>query len=572
MLDTPSFPPHSSGPEAKLLEPSLADVEASIRGDASLPRSTRDAWCCSIRRVAKFLRRDPAQLPARLGALRYGISRLHPAQLGISRKTLQNHIANLKAAVRHVTGQMRLSGRGIALTPAWQSLYDQLTDRRLRLGLCGVMKYGSATGIDPWCVSEMSVAAFIAYATEVQFTVNPNDLHKQVTRCWNRARETIPGWPQITLKVPDFRRPPASLPWEAFEPSFVDDVERYLSLLGGDNLLDEDAPDHACNPSTIEARRNYLRLAASAAVKQGVPFESLRSLADLVSPSVVRPILEHYLAKKDGKIVTFTIDMANRLYAIARRDVKAPEEQLRQLERFCLKLRPKRRRGLTEKNMAVIRAFKDPQNRARLMALPRRHFDEALAERKALVRAAVKAEIALAIQFELIAPMRLANLAALHLKKNVIRVGGPEPTYHLVIPPDDVKNDLPLEYPLPKVVSEMLERYITVFRPRLCRSDDNPWLFPGELDGHKTEGTLSGQIIKRIVKDLGIRVTPHQFRHLAAAFILEKDPANYEFVRRVLGHKNLQTTINFYVGLETVEAVRKFSAMVLEDDDWSPVP
>ena len=83
---------------------------------------------------------------------------------------------------------------------------------------------------------------------------------------------------------------------------------------------------------------------------------------------------------------------------------------------------------------------------------------------------------------------------------------------------------------------------------------------------------MSGQIIERITKELGIRVTPHQFRHLAAAFILEKDPANYEFVRRVLGHKNLQTTIKFYVGLETVEAVRKFSAMALEDVDWSPAP
>src|SRR5262245_24899416 len=256
MLDIPPFPPHSSSPAATLLEPSLADVEASIRGDASLPKSTRDAWCCSTRRVAKFLGRDPAQLPARLGALRYGISRLHYAQLRISRKTLQNHIANLKAAVRHVVGQKRLSGRGIALTPAWQSLYDQLTDRRLRLGLCGVMKYGSATGIDPRSISETSVAAFIAYAAEVQFTVKPNDLHKQVTRCWNQAKETTPGWPQITLAVPDFRLPPASLPWDEFECSFVEDVERYLSLLGGDNLLDEDSPDQPCKPSTIKTRRN----------------------------------------------------------------------------------------------------------------------------------------------------------------------------------------------------------------------------------------------------------------------------------------------------------------------------
>jgi integrase len=484
----------------------------------------------------------------------------------VSRKTLQNHIANLKAAVRHVDGQKRLSGRGIALSSTWKSLYDQLPDRRLRLALSGFLKYCSATSTDPWSVSETSVVAFIAYTTEVQFSVNPKDLHKQVTRCWNRATETVPGWPQITLTVPDFRSQPASLPWEAFELSFVEDVERYLSLLGGDDLLDGDAPDRPCKPSTIKTRRDYIRLAATAAVKQGVPREAVRSLADLVSPPVVRPILEHYLAKKGGKIVTFTIDMAERLYAIARTYVKAPAEQLRQLERYCIKLRRERRHGLTEKNMAVIRAFKDPQNRARLRALPGRLFDQALAERDALIRAAVTAQLALAIQIEMVAPMRLANLAELHLETNVIRVGGPEPTYHLVIPPEDVKNDLPLEYPLPKVVNEMLGCYLAVFRPRLCR-EDNSWLFPGERDGCKTKGTLSGQIIKRISQELGIRVTPHQFRHLAAAFILEKDPANYEFVRRVLGHKNLETTIRFYVGLETVDAVRKFSAMALEGDD-----
>ena len=371
MLDFPSPSPRRPCAEAMLLEPSLADIEAALQGDASLPKPKREALICSIRRLGKFLGRDLSQLPARLGALRYGISRLHHAQLGISRKTLQNHIANLKAAVRHVAGLKRLTGRGIALTPAWQSLYDQLTDRRLRLGLCGFLKYCSATGIDPWSVSEDRVVAFISYAAEVQFTVKPNDLHKQVARCWNRAKEAVPGWPQITLSVPDFRPQPASLPWEAFERSFVQNVERYLSLLGGASLLDEDAPDQPCKPSTINARRNYLRLAASAAVTQEVPIEALRSVADLVSPSVVRLILEHYLAKKDGKIVTFTIDMANRLYAIARVYVKAPEEQLRQLERFCLKLCTKKRRpGLTEKNAAVIRAFKDPQNRARTQGAP----------------------------------------------------------------------------------------------------------------------------------------------------------------------------------------------------------
>ncbi len=568
LQESPDFQDSLDG-QVKPLEPTLADVLAVIEQDASLPKPKRDGWRCSIRRVAAFLERDPAQLPARLGAVRYGIARLHHAQLGIGRKTLQNHVANLKAAVRHFAGLKRLSGRGIEFTPAWKALYDQISAKRLRLGLSGFLRYCSACGIDPTSVSDATVEAFIKYASDVQFTVKTRDLHKQVTRCWNRAMACVPGWPQITLTVPNFRPRAATIPWASFPPSFVEDIESYLSQLGGKNLLDEDAPDHACKPSTIEHRRTCLRLAATAAVKEGVAIDDLRSLGDLVSPQTVRRILEHYVAKKDGEIVSFTIDLAERLYAIARLYVKAPESELQALERFCVKLRKNRRYGLTPKNMAVIRHFKDPRNRARLRDLPGKLFDEALAEREALIQAAVKAQIGLANQIFLVAPMRLANLAALHLEKNMMRVGGPEPTYHLIIPPEDVKNDEPLEYPLPKVVNEMLGIYLRVFRPRLCRAE-NPWLFPGAFEDCKTKGTLSGQIINRITKELGIRVTPHQFRHLAAAFILEKDPANYELVRRVLGHKNLQTTINYYVGLETVDAVRKFSAMALEDVDWAP--
>ena len=279
----------ANGP-ISLLEPTLADVLAAIEQDASLPKPRRDSLCCSIRRVAKFLERDLAQLPARPGALRYGIARLHHAQLGVSRKTLRNHLANLKSAVRRFAGLERLSGRGIAFNPPWTALYDRIPVPRLRLGLSGFLRYCSARGIDPSSVSDATVAAFIGYAGEVQFTVNPNDIHKQVARCWNRARELVPGWPQTILTVPDFRPKAASLPWGAFLPSFVGDVECYLARLGGQSLLDEDAPDRACKPSTIETRRSCLRLAASAAVNQGVPPDTLRSLADLVSPSVVRLI------------------------------------------------------------------------------------------------------------------------------------------------------------------------------------------------------------------------------------------------------------------------------------------
>ena len=109
----------------KPIEPTLADVLTAIERDASLPEPKREAWCCSIRRIANFIEREPAQLPARLQALRFGIARLHHAQLGVSRKTLQNHLANLKAAIRQFSSVERMSGRGVPSNAAWQALHEQ---------------------------------------------------------------------------------------------------------------------------------------------------------------------------------------------------------------------------------------------------------------------------------------------------------------------------------------------------------------------------------------------------------------------------------------------------------------
>ena len=91
------------------------------------------------------------------------------------------------------------------------------------------------------------------------------------------------------------------------------------------------------------------------------------------------------------------------------------------------------------------------------------------------------------------------------------------------------------------------------------------------MGGHKHTATLSTQITKSIHDATGLRVTVHQFRHAAAALILERLPGNYEFVRRILGHKNVQTTINFYVGLETTQSARIFGEMISSRLDFTHV-
>ena len=114
------------------------------------------------------------------------------------------------------------------------------------------------------------------------------------------------------------------------------------------------------------------------------------------------------------------------------------------------------------------------------------------------------------------------------------------------------------------VLTELIDQYVHDFRPTLLRGRGEDFLFPGLRQGAKGEVCFSGQITKRIYKHTGLRITAHQFRHAAGALILKKRPGEYELVRQLLGHRNVQTTIKCYIGLEEIQASEIFAQIVKE--------
>jgi hypothetical protein len=62
----------------------------------------------------------------------------------------------------------------------------------------------------------------------------------------------------------------------------------------------------------------------------------------------------------------------------------------------------------------------------------------------------------------------------------------------------------------------------------------------------------------------GLRVNPHLFRHIDGKLHLDAHPGDYETVRRVHSHRSIQTTINFYCGMETKAAARHFDRTILD--------
>src|SRR6516164_2081282 len=115
------------------------------------------------------------------------------------------------------------------------------------------------------------------------------------------------------------------------------------------------------------------------------------------------------------------------------------------------------------------------------------------------------------------------------------------------------------------VESGPIDEYTREFRPTLLRGANAPWLFPGEGGQPKMKLFFSKQITERILKATGLRITVHQFRHAAAAIYLKQRPGDYETVRRLLGHRDIQTTTRFYCGLQTMEATQQFGKLIREN-------
>jgi len=110
---------------------------------------------------------------------------------------------------------------------------------------------------------------------------------------------------------------------------------------------------------------------------------------------------------------------------------------------------------------------------------------------------------------------------------------------------------------------KLIMRYLRDFRPYLT-TKGNTALFPGKFGRAKRQHALRAQISRTIYAHTGLKVNPHLFRHIDAKLYLDRNPGGYEVVRRVLGHRSMNTTVRFYTGMETAAAARHFDQTILD--------
>ena len=518
----------------------------------ALTRREQQEMGSALRSLARVLNRPLGNLPCNVRSVRGLIDAVAPARHGLSRGRWANVRSLVYRSLDHA-GVRRLPGRSSEVpSPAWEQLLLPIPYRPFRVQLLPFARYCTRHGNEPHQVDQSTFEQFGIELEEHSGRARPREAYLDACRAWNQCGAIFEHWPAVRVQV-RHRRNYYALAWSTFPPSLKADIEAMAAA-----AVKHFATDgrKAIKQVSANQRVSLLRAFASALVHQGRHPDTVRSIADLVQLDAVQQGLTFLYERAGNKKTVQLHQHAKLLCTLARHWVGANKEHLDALASIRKQLKP--RYGMTEKNRATLRFFEDDAFVANFLSLPERLGRRHRNKQRLKVSEAVTAQIGVAIGLLTDAPVRSHNAVSIRLDRNIIDLGsGRNRRVHLYFPADDVKNDIELEFPLSPSTIALLDDYVKRVRPVLLRRPSQ-YLFPGESDGHKGAPLLSEQIADTVEAEIGVRLTAHQFRHLAGFLYLKANPGGHEVVRRLLGHKTIETTIAFYSCMEVVEAARHY--------------
>ncbi len=539
----------------------LAGFIAVVEADAELPLQRRRNLCSSMRKFACVVG-GSMQMEASFPVFRNLIGDADIAAAGVSPTRWSNIRSDMSFVLKRYGAATRAPLRG-HLSAEWAGIRDLLDgNEKLRRGLSSFIHWCNAEGIKPVEVDSSVFDRFLEHLRTDTLKRKPEKTHQNASKLWNEGVSLYEDWPRQSVAVPRYRKN-ISFAWDEFPAPFRNDVDAYLRFMGGDHPTEAHCAGVPRKPTTLENHRHQIRRFASALVRDGYVINDLTSLSDLVAIENFRRAVRYYHDVWLGEKRASLFEMVSTMVVVAQEYVGIDGDELEELKSIRNRLKC-RERGMTDKNRNRLRPLLSPQNQIKFLCLPDKLLKTAGKKGKTH-RSALLVQTALIHEILIHAPLRLANLVNLNINRHIKRVkNGARSQLFIVIPADEVKNQEMLDYELPEPTVRLFDRYMSEYRPLLLKRPEDGWLFPGEVHGHKHEVTLRGQLCKAVEKHAGLKVNPHLYRHIAAFFYLQAHPGDYETVRRLLGHRSVDTTMNFYAEFDGLAARRLYSQHILE--------
>nr|WP_294516637.1 site-specific integrase [uncultured Rhodopila sp.] len=530
----------------------LADIGACLRGDPDLPKRAREEMLSALNTAAAVLERDPAEIPADPLLLRRRLAEASPVKRGITLSTWKN-VRSLagKAVGRIVPTQP--GRRTNTLDPAWQALADASKRHfKQRVRTSGLMHFCSARGIPPEAVDQPTFEAFRQDLAQT-LRKDPAEAYRGTVVAWNKAVDTIPGWPGFKAVRPS-RRKTWTFSWSEL-PLLRPGRDVWLQQLANRDLVD--APE--LKSSTIKSKDTMLRESASALALQGWDPASFCEIRHFGTLDAFKAVVRGMTKQRGGLPGGHIVQVAWMLKSIATHMTKVPEDQLEEMKEIIRRLEKKTRQtGMTVTNDDRLMPFEDPATVKRFLEAPERMLADA-GKTKIRQKAARLMAMALAYELLVMTLMRIGNLVDIDIDRHIVRVGG---LVWLKIPGSEVKNGKPLKFPLPASTVALLDTYLRDHRHHLVTIPTTA-LFPGRKNEFRDRSNFGAKLKKMVKTYTDLTVHPHLFRHIGAKLYLEHHPGAYEVVRRLLGHSSLEVTTKTYTGTETVAAIRQYQASIL---------
>jgi integrase len=538
----------------------LQDVLDRLGNNTALSDSRRRDLRSGIVTYAKIVGEAPAAIPMDLASIRKTLDGVVPLQAKVSRKRWANLRSDIAGAIAASGLQPMLKTFGVELDKDWEGLLDAANDKAVANGLSRLTRWASLRNVSPKKIDGAVLNQFFAELESGSLVRNLRFQRRNVAKLWNKLVALLPDRGLQTVQIPNSTVTSNRLRWQRLPASFRKENDDYLSWCSVPDPLDEDARTRALASATLRLRRDHIHLAASAACSAGVDPNQLISLSRLVEPEMFRTILRQQWKERGQKPTSYVVSLASVLIKIAAEWVKVPLEQLAALKEIRSKL-GRTRSGLTEKNKTVLRRFDDPRLLGKLINLPDVLWRTARRNLSLSTRWFVDLQTALAIDILLHIPLRIENLAALKFDEHLHWPQGKGKPALMVMREDETKNEEPLEFELPSVLSDRLYTFRNEIATAVIGRRPE-YLFVSKTGKRRTLGALRVAIQRTVIRRVGVKITPHQFRHLGAKLALDDNPGAYEHARQLLGHKSLKTTTKFYAGPDTRRAGRAHADLI----------
>lgn len=536
------------------------DLKTFVKAEGAKGNLTKLAvgqMCWAIAKIDALVGHGGLDLEVDAEGLFGKLDGISPAMAGLEKQSYANLKYRLRKALQLARPNLTTARSTSRLVGPWRDLYERLTERQKR-SLSRFIHAAQECGWAIECICDQHVERFDEQL-RASAIVKRKDVLRATIGTWNKLAET--GLVVGPLTPPAPKRTAYWLRFEQLPIGLGEEVRRFLQQLAEPmGLLGK--KKRKPSPSTVANYRYDIITLISAIVGSGTELQSLASLKQVVTAANLHRALV-FLHERRGEATHGMLTMASRVTRLARW-CGAPPQELDDLDRLQAALREEvePHHGMTRKNLEVVGKLDEARFRNLLVLLPTRLMRQARMTPNQCV-AASRARAAAAIEILLMCALRRENLVGLELDKTIRKQGEGNSSYWVIeLGEEAVKNGEPLRHLLSGESAEIIEDYLKNWRPLLC-DKPSPHFFPSG-DGERMDGKqLSESIAVYAERELGLRITAHQFRHISAELYLRAHADGMSMVSYHLGHRDLNTARRYYAKPKQREASRSYQESLL---------